>query len=53
MALSFAAVELLQPATQDGNNAYAREERSVAGQIHMRLLDLVRPHTNEDNSTEE
>lgn len=42
VSLSFAAVELLQPATEAGHSAYAREERSVAGHIHMRLLDLVR-----------
>jgi hypothetical protein len=45
-------VELLQPVTQEGNSAYAREERSVIGQIHMRLLDLVRPHTAENNLME-
>ncbi|KAK9915262.1 hypothetical protein WJX75_006841 [Coccomyxa subellipsoidea] len=42
VSLSFAAVELLQPATEAGHSAYAREERSVTGHIHMRLLDLVR-----------
>lgn len=42
ISLSFAAVELLQPATEAGHSAYTREERSVAGHVHMRLLDLVR-----------
>lgn len=42
ISLSVLAVELLQPSTTSGHSAYAREERSVAGHVHMRLLDLVR-----------
>ncbi|BDA43044.1 probable cell division cycle-associated 7-like protein at N-terminal half [Coccomyxa sp. Obi] len=42
VSLSVLAVELLQPARTAGHSAYAREERSVAGHVHMRLLDLVR-----------
>ncbi|CAL8468960.1 g8501 [Coccomyxa elongata] len=42
ISLSILAVELLQAATTSGHSAYAREERSLAGHVHMRLLDLVR-----------
>lgn len=42
ISLSVLAVELLQAATTSGHSAYAREERSLAGHVHMRLLDLVR-----------
>ena len=39
---AFAAAELLQAARADGLNAFAPDRRSVVGQVHARLLDLVR-----------
>ena len=46
ISLSVLAVELLQAATKSGHSAFAREERSLAGHVHMRLLDLVRDTTH-------